>query len=199
MLLPNEVTEDPFETFDQWIDKARTAQIYLYESMALATASKKGIPSVRMVLLKGWDKKGFKFYTNYNSRKAQELIKNPHASLCFHWAPIERQVRIEGAIEMVSKKDSQDYHASRPRGSQIAAWASEQSSIIKSREQLLSRYDELEEQFSDKPVKCPPHWGGFRVVPNRIEFWLGRLNRFHERVVFERKKTGKWSISLLAP
>jgi pyridoxamine 5'-phosphate oxidase len=167
-------------------------------AMTLATVDAAGRPSARMVLLKGIDDRGFVFYTNYGGRKAKDLAANPRAALCLHWAKGEEQVRVEGVVERVTDAESDAYFASRPRGSQIAAWASEQSAPIASRAELEARVRELEARFAGKDVPRPPFWGGYRVVPDRIELWWGRPSRLHDRVVFVREGTG-FRVERLSP
>ena len=167
--------------------------------MTLATSTNDGKPSGRIVLLKHVDDDGFVFYTNYRSAKARDLDNNPRAALVFYWSQFDRQVRVEGTVERTSAEESQAYFKTRPRESQIGAWASPQSDVIESREVLDARVAELEQLYSDRDVECPEHWGGYRVKPSRIEFWKGRLGRLHDRIVYERGSTGEWIISRLAP
>ena len=173
-LLESEVATDPLEQFRRWFAEADAAN-----AMALATAAADGAPSVRMVLLRGADERGFVFHTNYNSRKARELVDNPHAALCFHWPTLEEQIRVEGRIERLPAAESDAYFASRPRGSQLGAWASEQSEVLPSREMLEERYREIERRFEGRTVDRPAFWGGYRIAPHRIEFWYGRPDRLH--------------------
>lgn len=177
---------DPFALFDAWFAAARKGGLYLPEAMTLATASPEGRPSSRMVLLKQADPDGFVFFTNYTSRKAGELDANPHAALLFHWPILQRQVRVEGRVERVSREESADYYHSRPRGSQIGAWASDQSSQLDARATLERRVKEFEAMYPEGEVPLPDHWGGYRVVPHRMEFWQGRPFRLHDRIIFER-------------
>lgn len=169
--------------------------------MALATADDRGRPSVRMVLLKGVDERGFVFYTNLESRKAAELAENPHAALCFHWQPLEQQVRVEGPVTVVDPAEADEYFASRGRGSQIGAWASLQSRPLASRDELEARISEVEERFSGGEIPRPDFWSGFRVRPERIEFWSGRPSRLHERDVYTRDPADpeRWKIGVLYP
>ncbi len=196
----NETTvgTDPFRLFDDWYREAREAGLYLPESMTLATSSPDGSPSARLVLLKGHDERGFVFYTNYESRKAVELEMNPRAALVMHWPILQRQVRIEGMVEKTSEQDSAAYFQTRPRGSRIGAWASPQSSVLRSREQLEQRVAEFEARYPGEEVPLPPYWGGYRLRPESIEFWQGRANRLHDRFRFTRAGAG-WTVERLAP
>ena len=166
--------------------------------VALATADSEGRPSVRMVLLRGVDERGFSFFTNYNSRKSQDLEKNQHAALCFHWVALDEQIRVEGRVERLPAEESDIYFAARPRGSQLGAWASAQSDVLPAREVLEEEYRKIEGKFAGQPVPRPPFWGGFRLVPRRIEFWYGRPDRLHDRIVYERAGEG-WKIDRLYP
>ena len=168
-------------------------------AFALGTASGDGRPSVRIVLLKDADERGFVFYTNFEGRKGRELLVNPAAALCFHWQPLEVQVRVEGRVERVSDEEADEYFASRARGSQIGAWASEQSRPLASRAELEARIREVEKRYHDRPVPRPPHWTGFRVVPARIEFWSGRNARLHDREVYHADSEGGWTVERLYP
>jgi pyridoxamine 5'-phosphate oxidase len=191
---------DPITRFEHLLERAGRAGIPEPTAMALATADSRGRPSVRMVLLKGVDQRGFVFYTNLESRKANELIQNPHAALCFHWQPLEAQVRIEGSVTRVPDEEADAYFATRPRGSQLGAWASLQSRPLDSYGTLERRVAEVEERFRDQPVPRPPFWSGFRLAPERIEFWSGRPSRLHEREVYIRNSaTGEWRVELLYP
>lgn len=189
---------DPFSLFDQWYAEARECEINDSNAMALATADAQGRPSLRMVLLKGHGPKGFVFYTNYESRKAAELFHNSAAALLFHWKSLRRQVRIEGSVETVSAEEGDAYFASRSRDSQLGAWASDQSRPLHSRETFERRYDEVRARFAGQPVPRPPHWSGFRVIPERIEFWQDREHRLHERRLFTREGEC-WTEGLLYP
>lgn len=191
-------TTDPFAQFDAWFQEAVAAEPTLPEAMALATVSADGRPSTRMVLLKGHDQRGFVFYTNFNSAKGQELLGNPNASLCFHWKTLGRQLRIDGPATPVSDGEADAYFASRPRGSQMGAWASEQSEPVESRAILEARVQQFEAEFDGRDVPRPPHWSGFRLVPSRIEFWTDQRDRLHDRQVFDRDGEG-WRETRLQP
>ena len=192
------VPGDPLQRFQGWFREAERAGVEVPEAMTLATASVDGSPSARMVLLKGADEDGFVFYSGYVSRKAHELEDNPRAALVFYWRPLGKQVRVEGEVERVSDSESAAYFATRPRGSQLAAWASEQSHPLESREELESRYAGLEREYEGRDVPRPPYWGGFRLRPDRLEFWQHRDNRLHERSCYTRAREG-WRAELLAP
>jgi pyridoxamine 5'-phosphate oxidase len=191
-------TTDPFAQFDAWFQEAVAAEPNLPEAMTLATVSADGRPSTRLVLLKGHDSRGFVFYTNFNSAKGQELLGNPNASLCFHWKTLRRQLRIDGPAAPVRDDEADAYFASRPRGSQIGAWASEQSEPVESRAVLEERVGSLEKKYDGRDVPRPPHWSGFRLVPSRIEFWTDRRDRLHDRQVFDRDGEG-WRELRLQP
>ncbi|MDP2562354.1 pyridoxamine 5'-phosphate oxidase [Psychrobium sp. 1_MG-2023] len=193
-----DVLDDPIKMFGQWFEQAKEAGIVLPESVTVATASQSGIPSARVVLLKSFDDSGFTFYTNYNSRKGQELVENPQAAMVFHWNILQRQVRIEGRVERVSEAESLEYFHSRPRGSQIGAWASYQSQEIESREVLAQKSAELEKKYAGKDIPLPPFWGGFKVIPTHIELWQGRADRLHDRYYFTQTGNG-WQRTLLSP
>jgi pyridoxamine 5'-phosphate oxidase len=189
---------DPFQLFDEWFAEARASEVNDAEAMALATADAAGQPSVRMVLLKGHGPDGFVFYTNEQSAKGNQLAANPQAALLFHWKSLRRQVRVEGDVERVSAEESDAYFASRSRDSQVGAWASDQSRPLDSRDIFESRFEEMEQRFEGQDVPRPPHWGGYRVIPNRIEFWSDRPHRLHERQLFTQLD-GQWSEGLLYP
>jgi pyridoxamine 5'-phosphate oxidase len=192
------IDRDPINQFKRWFDDAIASGMKLPEAMTLATATRDGRPSARVVLLKDVDNEGFVFYTNYRSAKARDLEANPQAALVFYWSQFDRQVRVEGTVERVSAEESRTYFKTRPRESQIGAWASPQSDIIENRELLETRVAELEQLYGDGEIECPEHWGGYRVKPTRIEFWKGRLGRLHDRIVYERAGT-QWNINRLAP
>ena len=191
--------KDPINQFKEWFDLAQQAQIYLPEAMTLATATPDGYPSARIVLLKQVNQKGFVFFTNYESRKGNELTANPKAALVLHWAILERQIRVEGTIKRIGKDASRAYFESRPRGSRIGAWASRQSKEMKARSELETRVLQFEKTYPNQTIGLPPHWGGFRVIPEKIEFWQGRENRLHERLLFTKLPTGGWDTHLLFP
>jgi len=193
------VERDPIKQFKLWFDSAVAAKLPLPEAMSLATVTRDGKPTSRMVLLKSFDNDGFVFYTNYLSAKAKDLETNPNVALTFFWPQLEKQVRIEGQVAKTSADESRSYFEVRPRESQIGAWASAQSEVISGRDELEKRQAELEETYRDQPVPWPEHWGGYRLNPDRIEFWKGRVGRLHDRIVYERQSDGSWSIKRLAP
>ncbi|WP_165321849.1 pyridoxamine 5'-phosphate oxidase [Rhizorhabdus phycosphaerae] len=192
------MTTDPFALFADWFTEAKASEPNDPEAMAVATVGQDGQPSVRMVLLKGHDTRGFVFYTNYESRKAGQIFETGRAALLFHWKSLRRQVRIEGPVLKVSSEEGDAYFATRHRDSQLGAWASEQSRPLDSRETFEARYDEMARRFEGQPVPRPPHWSGFRVVPERIEFWLDRPHRLHERRLFLREGES-WNKGMLYP
>jgi pyridoxamine 5'-phosphate oxidase len=196
-LVEDHAAVDPFKQFARWFDDALRAELPLPNAMTLATANAAGRPSARVVLLKGVDAAGFVFYTNYESRKGRELAVNPYASLVFLWTPMERQVRIEGAVEKVSGAESDEYFDSRPLGSRLGAWASPQSMPLPSRLTLASKVAAIMLRYGTAPPR-PPHWGGYRVRPDAIEFWQGRPDRLHDRLVYI-KQDAHWRIERLAP
>jgi len=191
-------TNDPISFFNNWLKEAENSGIILPESMSVSTSSAAGRPSSRMVLLKEVDQAGFVFFTNYGSRKSEELIENPFAALLFHWNMLQRQVRIEGRIEKISKKESEAYFHSRGRGSQIGAWASKQSQILDDRQVLVDSVKYYEDKFAGKEVPLPEFWGGYRVIPETIEFWQGKADRLHDRFVYTQQDSD-WSITRLNP
>jgi pyridoxamine 5'-phosphate oxidase len=193
------IDTDPVRLFQRWLDQAIAAQLPLPDAMTVATVNAEGKPSARMLLLKQVDESGFVFFTNYGSAKARELDNNPNAALVFFWPQLERQVRVEGSVERVSDRESAEYFQTRPRESQIGAWASPQSEVIASRKILLQRVAELEELYRDREVERPAHWGGYRLRPERIEFWKGQVGRLHDRILYEREADGSWTIKRLAP
>ncbi len=195
----HDLDPDPFRQFAAWLDAAVEAGQLEPFAMAVATATRGGLPSARMVLLRGFDERGFTFYTNYRSRKGREIAENPFAALLFHWDSLGRQVRIEGPVEPVSRAESEAYFATRPVGSRLAAWASEQSEVVNGREVLDAAYREVSSRFADEDVPLPPFWGGYRVLPESIEFWQSRPNRFHDRLRYRRLPDGGWVIERLAP
>jgi pyridoxamine 5'-phosphate oxidase len=192
------IDRDPIKQFQIWFNDAIAAKLPLPEAMTLATATPDGRASARMVLLKQVDHDGFVFYTNYHSAKAEQLDANPYAALVFYWALLDRQVRVEGSVVKTSAQESGDYFRTRPRESQIGAWASEQSQAISSREVLEQRAHDLEKVYSNREVERPEHWGGYRLKPERIEFWKSRIGRLHDRILYQRDGAG-WSITRLAP
>ena len=193
-----DLSHDPIAMFRRWMHDTVVAGLHEPNAMVVSTVSAEGRPSSRMVLLKAVDDRGFVFYTNYDSRKGVELSTNPHAALLFPWHDLQRQVRIEGRVEQVSREESVAYFATRPRDSQLGAWASPQSSVVGSRADLEQRYREVEDRFEDTDVPLPPHWGGFLVVPDMVEFWQGRRGRMHDRLLY-RRTAGEWETVRLAP
>ncbi len=190
---------NPFQLFQKWFKEALKAQTLDVTAFTLATLSVSGKPSQRTLLLKGFDSKGFVFYTNYESQKGIEIAKEKVGSMLFYWATLVRQVRIEGKIEKVSSKESDQYFALRPRVNQISSWASVQSRVIPGRKFFEDRMEKYEKEFNGKSVSRPPHWGGYRLLPNEFEFWFGRANRLHDRMRYRRKANDKWFIDRLSP
>ncbi|PZW42235.1 pyridoxamine 5'-phosphate oxidase [Humitalea rosea] len=191
-------TEDPFALFEEWMAEATAAEVNDPNAMSVATATPEGAPAVRILLLKGLDPRGFVFFSHDNGRKGHEMAANPRAALCFHWKSLRRQIRIEGAIERVSDAEADAYYASRPRLSRIGAWASRQTTPLGSRAELEAGVAAADARFPGEEVPRPPHWGGFRCIPSRIEFWRDMPFRLHERRVFFRAGTG-WAIEMLYP
>lgn len=189
---------NPFNQFKIWFDQAVQAQLPEPNAMTIATATPEGKPSARMVLLKDFDERGFVFYTNYESYKSQQLAENPWGAIAFWWAELERQVRLEGRIEKVSDEESDAYYHSRPKNSQLGAWASAQSQVIPNREVLEQRLEQLKQEYETKEIPRPPHWGGFRLIPSMIEFWQGRPSRLHDRLRY-RLVDGNWVRERLSP
>ncbi|RMH70034.1 MAG: pyridoxamine 5'-phosphate oxidase [Gemmatimonadetes bacterium] len=194
-----DVDPNPFCQFRRWFGEALQADFYEPNAMVLSTVSAEGKPSARTVLLKGFDERGFVFYTNYHSRKGRELAQNPYVALTFYWDVLVRDIRIEGKVEKVPPEVSDMYFQSRPRGSQLGTWVSNQSEIIESRQVLLDRLQQLEVQYADAPIPRPPYWGGYRVSPTAFEFWQGGENRLHDRILYTLTDDGVWTIARLAP
>lgn len=196
----DDLNDDPIAQFRLWFDQACAAALLEPNAMTICTADKNGKPSARTVLLKAYDARGFVFFTNYTGRKAQQIAENPYASLLFPWIGLERQVEIEGRVEKISAAESLKYFLSRPFGSQLGAWVSHQSTVISSRSILLKKLDEMKRRFTEGKVPLPEFWGGYRVVPARIEFWQGRPNRLHDRFCYTREnENSPWAIERLAP
>ena len=192
--------DDPFELFKEWFEVAKKKEINDPNALALGTASKDGVPSVRMVLLKGFDKDGFIFYTNLKSQKSKELKENPNATMCFHWKSLLRQIRIVGKLNLVDNKIADDYYSTRAYESRIGAWASKQSSILKSRDELLNNLENFKKKYSDKDkVPRPDYWSGWNLKPSSIEFWLDGDNRIHERLKYTLDNNNNWKKNLLSP
>lgn len=197
-LLESQIASSPFEQFQKWFAEAQAAAVPEPNAMTLATVDSKLRPSARVVLLKGLDKRGFVFYTNYESRKGKDLAASPQAALLFFWPELERQIRIEGQVEKVSAEESDAYYHSRPLGSRLGAWASPQSQEIADRSQLQALESRAQAEHGESPQR-PPHWGGYRVVPHTLEFWQGRPSRLHDRLVYRRDEASQWKIVRLAP
>lgn len=194
-----DLAADPFRQFAKWFEEAAAAEIRDVNAMALATGTRDGTPDLRIVLLKDVSEGGFVFFTNYESAKGKQIDANPRVVLNFFWAQLERQIRISGAATKISDRESEEYFQSRPIGSQLGAWASQQSEVIASRDVLEAQLAEVARKFADKAVPLPPHWGGYRVVPETIEFWQGRTNRLHDRLRYTRQSDGGWLIERLSP
>jgi pyridoxamine 5'-phosphate oxidase len=195
----SDLDPDPIKQFANWFTAAIEAQIRDVNAMSLATASADCRPSVRIVLLKGFDHDGFVFFTNYESEKGQHLAANPYAALAFYWVELDRQIRISGKTTKTSREESERYFHSRPLGSQLGAWASRQSEVVDARRVLDARLAQISERFAEKPVPLPPHWGGFRLQPDQMEFWQGRTNRLHDRFRYTRQGDGTWLLERLSP
>ncbi|HEV7428058.1 MAG TPA: pyridoxamine 5'-phosphate oxidase [Thermoanaerobaculia bacterium] len=199
-LLETDLDPDPFVQFERWFDAAKGAAIAMPEAMTVATSGLDGEVSARVSLLKSFDHRGFVFFTNYNSRKARQIHENPRAALVFWWQSLERQVRIEGAVVRTTEEESDAYFATRPRGSQLGAWASEQSRVLAGRGALDARFEELSTTYKDVPIPRPPHWGGYRVIPLLFEFWQGRGDRLHDRFWYRLRSDVKdWVVERLSP
>jgi pyridoxamine 5'-phosphate oxidase len=198
-LLEKDLAKNPFRQFEQWFQEAEAAKITEPNAMTLATVGRDGRPAARTVLLKGSDGRGFVFYTNYESRKGRELDANPRATLLFAWVPMERQIIIEGPVARVSREESEAYFHSRPRMSQLAAWASPQSTAIAGRAVIEESFRVIEKKYEGREVPLPPNWGGFRVAPETVEFWQGRRSRLHDRLRYRRETGGDWVVERLAP
>lgn len=195
----SDMEKSPFKQFEKWIEQALDAELTEATAMTLATASSDGVPTARIVLLKEYDENGFVFYTNYDSRKGEQIEQNPQVCLLFYWVALERQVVIEGDISKIDRKTSEKYFHSRPVDSQLGALASKQSKPVESREQLENEFFELKKKYANDTVPTPEYWGGYRVNPHRIEFWQGRRSRMHDRIEYRKKQSGKWKIQRLYP
>ncbi len=198
-LLEADLDPNPFTQFSRWFEEAKQSQPLHPEAMTVASVGSDGRVSARVCLLKDFNEHGFTFYTNYHSMKGEQISANPRVALCFYWPVMERQVRIEGVVVKVAEEESDEYFAIRPRGSQLGAWASDQSHVISGRAGLDARVHELEEAYRDRPVPRPPHWGGYRVIPVWIEFWQGRMDRLHDRFSYKLREPKDWIIDRLSP
>ena len=198
-LLEQHVAPDPFELFEKWFAEAIAAKIDLPDAMTLATATPNGIPSARMVVLRGFDARGFCFYTDYESQKGRELAENPNAALVFYWRELDRQVRSTGTVEKMSPEESDTYFASRPVSSQLAVQTERQSIVIKGREHLTTAFQQAEQMYVSETIPRPLHWGGYRLVPNLFEFWQGCPNRLHDRLCYTRQPDSGWEMTRLSP
>ncbi len=197
-LLEKDLAKDPFRQFEKWFQEAEGAKVTEPNAATLATATREGRPSARTVLLKGLDGRGFVFYSNYESRKGRELEANPRATMVFPWIALERQVIVEGTVTKVAREEAEAYFHSRPQASQLGAWASAQSSVIAGRKELEDGFKAMEKKFAGQPVPLPPHWGGWRLAPETVEFWQGRRSRLHDRLRYRRATDG-WTVERLAP
>jgi pyridoxamine 5'-phosphate oxidase len=195
----SDLDANPIVQFHKWFEQAMTAELLEPSAMTLATADAAGRPSARIVLLKSADERGFAFFTNYESRKGRELAENSHAALVLHWAELEREVCIAGQVERTTRAESEKYFAMRPRGSQLGAWVSKQSTVVPGREFLEASLVKVEETFRNRDVETPPYWGGYLLVPTRIEFWQGRPNRLHDRFQYSKQSDSSWRIDRLSP
>jgi pyridoxamine 5'-phosphate oxidase len=198
-LIESEVDPNPFKQFAEWFKQAEAVVPILPNAMTLATATRAGVPSARMVLLKDFDERGFVFYTNYDSQKGNELDENPVAALCFYWAQLARQVRITGTTTRTSREESEAYFQTRPLDSQLGAWVSHQSEVIECREVLEAKMAELSTEYEGKVIPLPPYWGGYRLAPSAFEFWQSRPSRLHDRIRYRLSSQGSWVIERLAP
>lgn len=198
-LQEKDLARDPFRQFEKWFQEAEAAKLAEPNAAVLSTATRDGRPSARTILLKGLDGRGFLFFTNYESRKARELAENPRASLLFPWHALERQVAVEGTVSRVSHEESAAYFCSRPRASQLSAWASAQSTIVADRAQLEDALKALEKKYAGQDIPLPPQWGGYRLNPETVEFWQGRRSRLHDRLRYRRDAEGSWIVERLSP
>ncbi len=198
-LTASSAAKNPFDQFEKWFKDATEAGIDLPDAMTLATATPDGFPSARMVVLRGFDENGFCFYTDYDSQKGKELAENPHAALVLYWRELDRQVRSSGTVEKMTPAESDAYFASRPVDSQLAVWTERQSIVISGREHLMANFEKAEQTYPDNNIPRPPHWGGYRLVPNMFEFWQGCPSRLHDRLCYTLKNNGDWEISRLSP
>ena len=198
-LLEENVSSDPFEQFERWFSDAIAAKLDLPDAMTLATATPQGLPSARMVVLRGFDARGFCFYTDYGSQKGKELAENPNAALVFYWRELDRQVRSTGTVEKMTAEESDAYFASRPVSSQLAVWTERQSLVITGREHLTEGFQQVEKTYAQDTIPRPPQWGGYRLVPNLFEFWQGCPNRLHDRLCYTLQPDGTWEMKRLSP